>query len=184
MAPQRHSKEIHWYSPEERGIIPLGGFHVPKSLAKLARKKPYRISIDENFRAVITACANTPRGYKKGTWINDEIIEAYCALHTLGHAHSVEVWNISGGDQETDEPSAQLVGGLYGVSLGRAFFGESMFSTAPNASKLALVHLVAWLQENDYMLLDTQYVNEHLLQFGVQEIPRADYLAMLANALK
>jgi len=172
MAPKRHSPEINWYYPEERGIIPLDGFHVPKSLAKAAKKNPYRISMNEDFRAVIAACADTPRGHDKDTWINDEIIEAYCKLHQFGCAHSVEVWE-----------NELLVGGLYGVSLGRAFFGESMFSTAPNASKLALVHLVAWLRANEFQLLDTQYVNDHLLQFGVVAIPRVEYLELLKKAL-
>lgn len=173
MAQSRHASEIEWYCPEERGIIPLDAFHVPKSLAKIARRQPYLITMNHNFRAVITACADTPREKDGGTWINDEIIEAYCALHALGHAHSVEMW-----DGET------LVGGLYGVSLKRAFFGESMFSLAPNASKLALVHLVAWLRTNGYSLLDTQYVNDHLMQFGVQAIPREEYLEILTYSIK
>ncbi|MDX2073906.1 MAG: leucyl/phenylalanyl-tRNA--protein transferase [Alphaproteobacteria bacterium] len=172
MAPDRHSDTLHWYRPEQRGILPLDDFHAPKSLAKFMKKRPYDLTINQDFRAVITACADTPRGYEKGTWINDEIIEAYCALHALGHAHSVEVWQ-----------EEALVGGLYGVSLKRAFFGESMFSRAPNASKIALVHLVGWLRENNYTLLDTQYVNEHLLQFGVREIPRGEYMKLLQNAL-
>jgi len=172
MAPKRHSPEINWYYPEERGIIPLDNFHVPKSLTKIAKKNPYRISMNEDFRAVITACADTPRGNDKDTWINDEIIEAYCKLHQFGCAHSVEVWE-----------NELLVGGLYGVSLGRAFFGESMFSTTPNASKLALVHLVDWLRANEFQLLDTQYVNDHLLQFGVCAIPRVEYLEKLKAAL-
>jgi leucyl/phenylalanyl-tRNA--protein transferase len=172
MAPSRRSKTIHWYTPEERGVIPLEGFHVPKSLEKIAKKSLYKLTMNVNFHAVITACADTPRGHEKGTWINDEIIEAYCALHAMGRAHSVEAW-----DKET------LVGGLYGVSLGRAFFGESMFSTSPNASKLALIHLVEWLRANNYVLLDTQYVNEHLLQFGVKAIAREEYLKQLATAI-
>ncbi len=173
MAKSRTAKKLEWYYPEERGILPLDDFHVPKSLAKIARKAPYTITMDKDFRGVISACADAPREKDGGTWINDEIIESYCALHTLGHAHSVEVWN-----------EGILVGGLYGVSLGRAFFGESMFSTAPNASKIALVHLVAWLRANDYTLLDTQYVNDHLLQFGVRAIAREEYLKRLAEALK
>lgn len=171
MARSREAREVEWFSPELRGVIPLEGFHIPKSLAKFMRKNPYRISMNENFSGVIAACANAPRD-KDGTWINDEIIRTYTELHALGHAHSVEVW------QED-----ALVGGLYGVSIGRAFFGESMFSTAPNASKVALVHLVEWLRCKNYALLDTQYVNDHLLQFGVIEIPRVEYMEKLENAL-
>lgn len=199
MARSRHADTVEWYAPEERGILPLDGFHAPKSLVRIARKNPYRISMDEDFRAVISACADTPRGDDKDTWINDDIIDAYCELHRLGYAHSVEVWDTGG--QQTDEPSASeaaphasasrrvagakktLIGGLYGVSLGRAFFGESMFSRAPNASKLALLHLVEWLRKENYLLLDTQYVNEHLKQFGVKAIPQKDYLEMLITAL-
>lgn len=172
MAKSRRAKTIQWYAPEERGVIDLHDFHIPKSLAKFARKNPYRISMNKDFMGVISSCADTPRGYEKGTWINDEIIDAYVALHRIGHAHSVEVWQ-----------EEKLVGGLYGVSLARAFFGESMFSTATNASKVALIHLVDWLRANDFTLLDTQYVNEHLLQFGVKEIPRGEYLARLNAAL-
>jgi len=172
MAKKRTSKTIHWYYPEERGVLPLDEFHIPKSLAKAAKKKPYRLSIDEDFKGVITACADTQRGYEKGTWINDEIIDAYCQLHELGHAHSVEAWH-----------EDALVGGLYGVSIGRAFFGESMFSIATDASKLALTHLVEHLKANGYALLDTQYVNDHLLQFGVKAIPREEYLKLLEKAL-
>ena len=173
MARSRDSHTVEWYDPEERGVIPIQQFHAPKSLLKLARKSPYRLSIDEDFHGVIRACADTPRGHEKDTWINDAIIDAYDALHRLGFAHSVEAWR---GDE--------LVGGLYGVSIKRAFFGESMFSTASNASKLALVHLIDWLRRNGFELLDTQYVNEHLLQFGVQAIPREGYLALLEEALR
>ena len=203
MAKSRHAKTVEWYYPKERGVIPLDDFHIPKSLAKIARRQPYTLTMNRDFRAVITACANAPREGDGDTWINDEIIEAYCALHTLGHAHSVEVWETSpppaggrlGGGQACSgeswmpppQPSpyggGRLIGGLYGVSLGRAFFGESMFSLAPNASKLALVHLVAWLRAQGYTLLDTQYVNDHLQQFGVQAIAREEYLKRLAIAL-
>ena len=173
MARSRRVKSVEWYFPEERGVIPLDDFHAPKSLLKFARNAPYRLSMNEDFRAVITACADTPRGHEKDTWINDDIIEAYCRLHALGHAHSVEVWE-----------GRTLQGGLYGVSLGRAFFGESMFSRAANASKLALVHLIKWLRENNYTLLDTQYVNNHLLQFGVKSISHTEYKKRLESALE
>lgn len=172
MAKSRSAKEVNWYYPEHRGILPLEEFHVPSSLAKFMRKSNYRISIDENFREVIIACADAPRDADGGTWINDEIIDAYCELHRLGYAHSVEVWEEN-----------ELIGGLYGVSLGRAFFGESMFSRKTNASKSALVYLVEHLKSQNYQLLDTQYVNDHLLQFGVKEIPRVEYLALLQAAL-
>lgn len=172
MAPSRHSKEIRWYYPEERGVLPLDEFHIPKRLARALKKTPYQFTIDQAFRNVIIACADTARGYEKGTWINDEIIGAYFELHQLGYAHSVEVWL-----QDT------LVGGLYGVAINRAFFGESMFSTSTNASKLALIYLVEWLKVNDFTLLDTQYVNDHLLQFGVRTIPRGEYLQLLEKAI-
>lgn len=171
MARSRRAKTVEWYAPTHRGIIPLEGFHIPSSLAKFARKSPYRITMDKAFSSVISACADTPRG-ESGTWINDEIIAAYAELHRLGFAHSVEVWK-----------DDILVGGLYGVAIKKAFFGESMFSTSTNASKLALVHLVEWMKANGFALLDTQYVNDHLLQFGVMEIPQREYLKLLENAL-
>jgi leucyl/phenylalanyl-tRNA--protein transferase len=172
MAESRDAKEISWYYPEERGIIPLEDFHIPKSLAKFMRGMDYRISINRDFRTVITACADINET-RKSTWINDEIINAYCDLHARGYAHSIEIWDANG----------TLIGGLYGVALGRAFFGESMFSKKPNASKVALVVLIDFLKDNDFTLLDTQYVNDHLLQFGVKSIPRAEYLEILKSAL-
>jgi leucyl/phenylalanyl-tRNA--protein transferase len=146
---------------------------VPGSLKKFLRHSPYEVRVDTDFEQVIRACADARTTTRQGTWINDEIIRLYCELARRGFAHSVECWQ--------DE---RLVGGLYGVSLGGAFFGESMFSLAENASKVALVHLVERLRAAGYTLLDTQYVNEHLLQFGVIEIARADYLKLLENALK
>jgi len=170
MAESRDAKEIHWFYPELRGVIGLEKFHIPASLAKFMRKKNFTITTDKVFPEVITACADTPRD---GTWINDTIIRLYCELWKKNYAHSVECWS---GDE--------LVGGLYGVSLGGAFFGESMFSRKPNASKVALVHLVELLRGAGYTLLDTQYTNEHLQQFGVAEIPREEYLKRLKKALK
>jgi len=167
MADSRDAKELHWYQPELRGTIPLDDFHVPKSLAKFLKRSNFTYSTNRVFREIITACAK-----RDSTWINDTIIDLYCELRAMGFAHSVEVWH--------DE---KLVGGLYGVSLGGAFFGESMFSTETNASKAALVHLVALLKEKGYMLLDAQYTNDHLKQFGVIEIPCKEYLQQLKRAL-
>lgn len=171
MADSRASDTIRWYSPELRGIIPLEGTHIPKRLVKLYKKKPYKITMNQAFHEVITHCANTPRG-DNGTWINHDIISTYTQLHYLGFAHSIEIWE-----------NNELVGGLYGVCLGKAFFGESMFSIVPNASKLALVYLMEWMKENDFTLLDTQYANEHLKQFGIIEISRDEYLEKLNVAL-
>ncbi len=173
MARARDAKTIEWFFPEERGVMPLDArFHVPSSLKKFMKKCHYEVRFDTAFVQVVKACADTPRGDGAGTWINDEIIEAYHALHQLGHAHSVECWE-----------GEALVGGLYGVSIGAAFFGESMFSTRTNASKVALIALVEHLRSQGYVLLDTQYVNEHLLQFGVLEVPHEEYLKMLEAAL-
>jgi len=172
MADGRNADELHWYFPVRRGVLPLDTFHVPRSLQKFLRDCPYRVTVDAAFEQVIIACADTRAENRQDSWINETIIALYCTLARMGHAHSIECW------RETE-----LVGGLYGVSLGGAFFGESMFSTAPNASKVALVHLVKRLKAAGYTLLDTQYVNNHLLQFGVMEVPRADYLELLENAL-
>jgi len=171
MAETHDSEEIFWFYPEKRGIIPLNAFHIPASLAKLCRKKPFTITTDKAFSDVIRACAEIGAS-RKETWINDRIIALYCELHENGYAHSVECWQ-----------GGALVGGLYGVAIHGAFFGESMFSRVPNASRVALVHLVALLSTAGYALLDTQFVNDHLKQFGVVEIPRRKYLAMLKQAL-
>jgi len=168
MAESRDDPEIYWFHPEMRGIIPLEHFHVPKSLARLIVKKPFTITKDTAFTEVMRDCAE-----RETTWINDRIITLYSELHARGHAHSVECWQ-----------EGKLMGGIYGVSLSRAFFGESMFSRVPNASKIALAHLVEHLKNNGYTLFDTQYINEHLKQFGAIEIPREDYLKRLETALK
>ncbi len=173
MADNRNAKELYWYSPEHRGIIPLDGFHVPRSLQKFMRHCPYEVTFDTAFTQVIQNCADVKTERRKDTWINDEIIALYGELHERNFAHSVECWK-----------DKKLVGGLYGVSIGGAFFGESMFSFATNASKIALIHLVDKLRAAGYILLDTQYINEHLLQFGVIEIARENYLEILENALK
>lgn len=158
---------IGWYAPDPRGILPLDGFHVPGNLAKLVRRERFEVVSDRDFEAVIRGCADRP-----STWITEEIIEAYMALHQRGYAHSVECWQ-----------EGRLAGGLYGVAIGGAFFGESMFYRVSNASKVALVHLVRQMRAGGFVLLDTQYKTDHLAQFGVIEIPRAEYQRRLARAL-
>lgn len=164
---------IHWFSPDPRGLIPLDDFHVPRRLARVLRKAPVRIEVDRAFDQVIGACAADRDSDDPGTWISAEIVESYVRLHERGIAHSVEVWR---GDD--------LVGGLYGVALGGVFFGESMFSRATDASKLALVALVERLRARGYSLLDTQWVTPHLAQFGATEVPRREYLRRLARSLE
>ena len=165
--------QISWYSPDPRGIIPLQTFHVPARLRRVVRQGRFRIELDAAFEAVVRACAEAERDPgDAGTWISEEIIESYCALHRLGHAHSVEAWE---GDR--------LVGGLYGVALGGAFFGESMFHRRADASKVALVALVERLRARGFSLLDTQWVTDHLQQFGALEIPRPMYLGLLEKSL-
>lgn len=178
--PMAHSAEsdyVHWICPEKRGQLPIEDLHISKSLKKLTlnnikRNGLYRIKINTAFEKVLRSCAEETQE-RPETWINEPIIEAYCALHKRGRAHSIEVWE---GDQ--------LVGGLYGVALGAAFFGESMFSRVPNASKIALVHLCARLWKAGYQILDTQFINDHLVQFGAFEIGHHDYLENLKPALE
>lgn len=160
---------LGWFSPDPRGVIPLDAFHVPGRLRRLIRQGRFRIEIDRSFEAVMRACAKRPG---EGTWINEVIIESYLALRDLGRAHSVEAWQ---GDA--------LVGGLYGVHLGAAFFGESMFHDVTDASKVALVALVDRLRAQGFELLDVQWLTPHLAQFGAEEIPRQLYLQRLARAL-
>jgi len=163
--------EIRWYSPDPRGIIPLDTFHVPRRLARSLRTSGFEVRLDTSFRAVIEGCA--AREDADGDWIDGEIIESYCALHAQGFAHSVETWQ-----------DGVLVGGLYGVAVRGAFFGESMFHRATDASKAALVALVERLRARGYALLDTQWVTGHLSQFGAIEIPRRRYLRLLDAALE
>jgi len=166
--------EIRWYSPDPRGVLPLSEVHIPRRLARVARQGRFRIAIDTAFGDVIRACAAEDRDPEDaGTWIDDQIIESYTALHDQGVAHSVEAWN---GDR--------LVGGLYGVALRGTFFGESMFHRETDASKVALVALVERLRARGYTLLDTQWVTPHLEQFGAIEIPRDDYLKLLKDSLR
>jgi len=171
MAERREDPELYWVSPEWRGIIPLDAFHIPKRLARTVRSDRFAVTSDAAFRDVMLACAE-PKPGREQSWINSEIIRLYTALHASGHAHSVECWR-----------EGKLVGGLYGVSLGAAFFGESMFSRETDASKVALVHLVARLIEGGYTLLDTQFLTEHLARFGTTEIPRTEYLTLLRRAI-
>ncbi len=158
---------ISWFSPDPRAIIPLDGFRVSRSLRQSVRKGTYEVRVDTAFGDVIRACAE-----REETWISDEIIRTYTALHERGVVHSVEAW--AGGE---------LAGGLYGVSIGGAFFGESMFSRARDASKVALVSLVSRLKERGFLLLDTQIINDYVRQFGAREIPREQYMNLLARAL-
>ena len=171
MSETREDKELFWVDPEYRGIIPLDRFHIPRKLAKLIRTRPFEIHLDRDFESVMRECA-APGAGRNETWINDEILRLYVGLHRMGHAHSVECWL-----------DGELVGGLYGVSLKGAFFGESMFSRARDASKVALVYLVALLRHGGYSLLDAQFVTDHLRQFGAFEIPRKRYHEFLDKAL-
>jgi leucyl/phenylalanyl-tRNA--protein transferase len=171
MAESADDPALYWIEPEMRGILPLEGFHVSSRLARTVRTTPYTVWVDRNFDAVIDGCAE-PKPDRGKTWINARIRRIYGALFDAGHCHTVEVY-----DGDT------LVGGLYGVSLGRAFFGESMFHRARDASKIALVHLVARLKAGHYRLLDTQFVTEHLKSFGAVEVPKRRYHRMLEGAL-
>ncbi|WP_424927281.1 leucyl/phenylalanyl-tRNA--protein transferase [Amaricoccus tamworthensis] len=168
MADDRNSDEIFWINPTERGIIPLDGLHVSRSLARDFIKREFGVRTDTCFSDVVAGCADRPE-----TWINAEIYDLYGELHKLGYAHSVEIFQ-----------DGQLVGGVYGVSIAGAFFGESMFSRIPSASKYALVALVARLRAGGYRLLDTQFVTPHLITMGAIEISREDYHRKLANALQ
>ena len=173
MAESADSRELRWFDPPLRAIIPVDDrFHVPRRLQRTIRKCPYDLRINTAFRDVMLACA-APMPDRPNTWINDEIVSLYTTLHQRGYAHSIEAWQ-----------DGELVGGLYGVSLGTAFFGESMFSRARDASKIALVHLVTLLRQTGYRLLDAQFQTEHLSQFGTLEITRDTYLHLLAEALR
>ncbi|WP_434733898.1 leucyl/phenylalanyl-tRNA--protein transferase [Rhizobium sp. YTUHZ044] len=172
MAESADDPEIFWVEPELRGVLPLDDFHISKSLAKTVRRKPFDIRFDHAFDQVIAACAEETSG-RPSTWINQTIRSLYSTLFEIGHAHTVEAWD---GDQ--------LVGGLYGVSLGSAFFGESMFSRRTDASKICLVHLVDRLREKGFTLLDTQFTTEHLKTFGAIDVPKAEYALLLASAME
>ncbi len=168
--PMAHDDgEIYWFSPDPRCIFPLERFHVPRSLRQVLRRGVFETRVDTAFAEVIEACADRA----EGTWISDDIIIAYTALHELGYAHSVESWR-----------SGRLVGGLYGVAIGGAFFGESMYTVESNASKVALVRLVERMRERGYALLDTQWPTPHLQMFGATEISRSEYMRRLKGALR
>ena len=171
MANDRHDPTIHWIDPKRRGVLPLERFHQPKSLRKAIRRERFQIRVDSAFDQVIEACAEV-RPERPRTWLNDELIALYRALHRRRYAHSVESW-----------AEGQLVGGLYGVSLGAAFFGESMFTRTRDASKVALAALVERLRAGGYRLLDTQFVTDHLRQFGAVEMTREQYQRELRRAL-
>lgn len=232
MALAKDDPELYWFSPKERGVLPLESFNIPRGLARAMKKHPYSITVDTAFEAVIRACGTITKD-RHETWINETIVQLYTRLFEAGHAHSIEVWQeavtpesvvvsevaahavvpLPSGERLGEgalkssakastpltQPSAPggeglitgllprttkiLVGGLYGISLGGAFFGESMFSRATDASKMALVHLVEILRAAEYQLLDTQYVNEHLKQFGVEAWSKERYMTKLSKAL-
>jgi leucyl/phenylalanyl-tRNA--protein transferase len=172
MAASRLGSRLHWLDPERRGIMPLDRFHLPKRLARTVLSDRFEVDVNRDFAGTIAGCA-TPMEGRDDTWINPQIERLFTELHHLGQAHSVEC-----------RLDGALVGGLYGVALGGAFFGESMFSFVTDASKVALVHLVARLRLGRFRLLDTQFVTAHLTQFGAREIPRGLYKAQLADALR
>lgn len=172
MADNVDDDELFWVDPEQRGILPLDKFHLPHSLRKTIKQAPFDIRVDTDFRGVMQAC-RAKRPTHETSWINDEIIRLYCELAERGHAHSIECWK-----------DDKLIGGLYGVSIGAAFFGESMFSFETDASKIALTYLVARLKQGGYTLLDVQFQTDHLTRFGVTELVRGRYHAALQIALE
>jgi leucyl/phenylalanyl-tRNA--protein transferase len=171
MADHRDADDVFWVEPRQRGVLPLDGFHLPRSLAKVLRAERFGITADRAFDRVMAACAEA-RADRPETWINPTIITAYQALFARGNAHSIECWD-----------GTELAGGLYGVKLGAAFFGESMFTRVTDASKCALAALVARLRVGGFRLLDTQFLTDHLARFGAVEVPRARYKGLLAAAL-
>ncbi|CAI8356890.1 MAG: Leucyl/phenylalanyl-tRNA--protein transferase [Rhodobiaceae bacterium UBA7378] len=171
MADAVDDPETFWVDPHIRGIIPLDAFHVPRRLARTIKQAPFDIRIDTDFRQTIEAC-RMPAMDRPSSWINDEILSVYCMLHRMGYAHSVECWS-----------DDKLVGGLYGVRIAGAFFGESMFSGCTDASKIALTYLVARLRYANFSLLDCQFATDHLTRFGLKEVPRTAYHRKLQRAL-
>jgi leucyl/phenylalanyl-tRNA--protein transferase len=172
MSESQNDPNVYWVEPEMRGILPLDQFHIPKSLKKVVLKNKFEIRCDRAFEQVLDLCAEPAAG-RDVTWINQSIRNNVIKLHEMGFAHSVECWR-----------EDKLVGGLYGISLGAAFFGESMFSKESDASKVALVHLIARMRLGGFKLLDTQFTTDHLSRFGVIEIPSAQYLDLLDDALQ
>jgi leucyl/phenylalanyl-tRNA--protein transferase len=172
MGERRDDPKLYWLDPRLRAVLPLGGFHLPKRLARTVRSGQFEVSADSAFTETMRACAEPRPGHPE-SWINDPILALYGELFARGHAHSVEC-----------RLNGELVGGLYGVSVGGAFFGESMFSRERDASKVALVHLVARLIKGGFRLLDCQFMTEHLRSFGAIEIPRDDFRALLADAVE
>jgi leucyl/phenylalanyl-tRNA--protein transferase len=167
MADPDDNDSISWYEPKKRGIIPLDAFKVPKNLRRLIKQGKFEVTVNQDFEGVMRACAQ-----REDTWISDEIIYVYTRLHEAGWGYSFEA-----------RLDGKLVGGLYGIAMHRAFFGESMFHTVTDASKVALVYLVEWMHENGLTLLDTQFITDHLKQFGAVEIPQKDYLKLLQKAI-
>jgi leucyl/phenylalanyl-tRNA--protein transferase len=172
MADHADDPTLYWVEPKMRGVLPLDGFHLPRRLARTVRSDAFEVRVDTDFDAVIAACA-TPRDGRQETWINTPIRRLYGELFRAGHVHTVECWR-----------GGRLAGGLYGVKLGAAFFGESMFSEERDASKVALVHLIARLKRGGFKLLDAQFLTAHLVQFGAIEVPREDYVHLLDEALR
>lgn len=167
MAEHRDAEDVFWLDPRLRGILPMDGFHISRSLARMMRRCGYEVSLNRDFLGVVDGCAD-----RADTWINPQIRNSYKTLHSIGHAHSLEIWD-----------GSALVGGVYGVSLGAAFFGESMFSRRRDTSKMALAVLMDLLRRTGFVLFDTQFITDHLASLGGVEIPRARYHAMLAEAI-
>lgn len=167
MADPDENNEIFWYEPEMRGIILPEEFHIPKNLKRLCRKQHFELRVNSDFRQCITRCAE-----RSETWISEDIIDVYCGLHQMGFGFSFEAWR-----------NGEMQGGLYGIGMGRVFFGESMFHRETDASKVALVFLVDWMKQRGMTLLDCQFINRHLLQFGAKEIPQQEFLKLLDRAL-
>lgn len=172
MADSAQDKTYNFYRPDLRGQLPIADLHIPKKLMKTVKKAPYEIAINKDFAGVIDGCADTQKG-RNSTWINPVIRDVFIELHEMGHAHSVETWK-----------DGVLVGGLYGLALGAVFCGESMFSRATDASKIALVHLCGRLQYGGFTTLDTQFTNDHLTQFGIYEIPQEEYEELIKTEMK
>lgn len=172
MAESADDPTLYWIEPDQRGVIPLDTFHVPRSLSKIIRKDVFDVRVDTDFDGVISGCAELT-SERRETWINQPIRDLYGELFHMGFCHTVECWK-----------DGALMGGLYGIHIGGAFFGESMFSRMPDASKVALVHLRDRLKAGGFTLLDTQFVTDHLRKFGAHEVPRADYNELLQDALQ